>query len=402
MGHKKWLALAMLIGAITTAAVVAGTSAARPGSTSPIVIGLVANSSGGMSAYDDPPDNGVTLAVADINAKGGVLGRQLKIDFFDEKTTPSLSATGATKVIGDGAVAVLASCDFDFGSPAAVTANQHHLIGMSTCAGDPKFGAQGIGPYGYSMANTTNFEGAALAEYAYNNMHWRTAYVITDTTIQYTKGIAGYTAQVFQKLGGKIDGQDTMSNADQSISAQITRLKAVKPAPDFVILSSFNPGLAAAVKQVRAAGVTLPLIGGAGWDGTYWTNGIPKFSNAYHGALGFIDYKVPAYAAAYALALRYKKVFHSAPVDAYFLTGYAAVQAIAEAIKEAGSTDGTKINDKLTHLTNFPTVLGPVTFTTSVHAPSTPEVIDKYVNGKEVYVTAIRPPASLVPTGFKY
>ena len=139
------------------------------------------------------------------------------------------------------------------------------------------------------MANTTNFEGAALAEFAYNKMHWRTAYVITDTTIQYTKGIAQYTSQVFKQLGGKVVGQDTMSNADQSIAAQITRLKAVKPAPDFVVLSSFNPGLAAAVKQVRAAGVNLPLIGGAGWDGTYWLKGIPKFSNAYHGALGFVE-----------------------------------------------------------------------------------------------------------------
>jgi branched-chain amino acid transport system substrate-binding protein len=400
MRHKKWLALTILAGAFTSAAVLATTVGARTGAN-PIIIGLVANSSGTMSAYDDPPDNGVTLAIDDINAKGGVLGRPLKIAFFDEKTQPSLSATGATQVIGQGAVAVLASCDFDFGSPAAIVANSHHLVGMSTCAGDPKFGAQGIGPYGYSMANTTNFEGAALAMFAYNTMHWRNAYVITDTTIQYTKGIAKYTADVFQKLGGKIIGQDTMSNADQSISAQITRLKAVKPAPDFVILSSFNPGLAAAVKQVRAAGVTLPLIGGAGWDGTYWLTGIPKFSNAWHGALGFVNYKTPQYGQDNAIAQKYKARFHSFPPNAYFLTGYAAVQALAEAIKEAGSTDGTKINDKLTHLTNFQTALGPVTFTPTVHAPSTPEVIDKYVNGKELYVTAIRPPASLVPNPFK-
>ncbi len=398
MRHRKWLAAAALMGVVGTAALLAQTVGARSNASNEIIIGMVANSSGTMAAYDDPPDNGAQLAINDINKAGGVLGKKLKIAFFDEKTQPSLSATGAIQVIGQGAVAILASCDFDFGSPAAIVANQHKMPGISTCAGDPKFGAQGIGPYAYSMANTTNFEGAALAEFAYNKMHWRTAYVLTDTTIQYTKGIAQYTSQVFKQLGGKVVGQDTMSNADQSIAAQITRLKAVKPAPDFVVLSSFNPGLAAAVKQVRAAGVNLPLIGGAGWDGTYWLNGIPKFSNAWHGALGFVNSpgKVKG---DYEAAQAYKKAYGSFPPNAYFLTGYAAIQVLAEAMKEAGTTDGAAVNAKLTHLTNFPTVLGPVTFTPTVHAPQTPEVIDKYVNGKELYVTAIRP--TNVPNPFK-
>lgn len=398
MQRKKWPVLFALMGVVGVSATLAQTVGARS-TANPIIIGLVANATGFMSAYDGPPDNGVNLAVKDINAAGGLLGgRQLKVVFFDQKTQTSLSATGAINVIGKGAVAVLASCDFDFGSPAAIVANQHKIPGISTCAGDPKFGAQGIGPYGYSMANTTNFEGAALAQFAYKTMHWRTAYVITDTTIQYTKGIAKYTAQVFQQLGGKIVGQDTMSNADQSVAAQITRLKAVSPAPDFVILSSFNPGLAAAVKQVRAAGVNLPLIGGAGWDGTYWLKGIPSLSNAWHGALGYTN-GPSSLKGQYAVAQEYQRTYHSKPVNAYFLTGYAAVQVLAEAIKEANSTDGTKINDKLTHLTNFNTVLGPVTFTPTVHAPSTPEVIDKYVNGKEVFVTTVRPTS--VPNPFK-
>jgi branched-chain amino acid transport system substrate-binding protein len=385
----KSLGAVVLAGALVAAAIVSQTVSARP-SADPIIIGLVTNSSGFMSAYDGPPDNGVALAVKKINSTGGVLGRQLKIVHFDQKTKPELGSTGAIDVINKGAVAILASCDFDFGSPAALVANQKKMPGMSTCAGDPKFGAQGIGPYAYSMADTTNIEGGALAEFAYNRMKWRTAYVITDTTIQYTKGIAKFTADAFEHLGGKIVGEDTMSNADQSIAAQITRLKAVKPAPDFVILSSFNPGLAAAVKQVRAAGVNLPLIGGAGWDGTYWLKGIPKFSNAYHAALGYINGPSPL-KGQYAIAKEYQRTYKTKPVNAYFLTGYAAVQALAEAIRRAGTTDGEKVNEKLTNLKNFNTVLGPVTFTPTTHAPATPVVIAQYKNGKETYVTTIRP-----------
>ena len=119
MRHKKWLGLAMLIASIATTAVLTQAGGARP-NAGPIIIGLVTNSSGFMSAYDGPPDNGVKLAVRDIDAAGGVLGRQLQIVHFDQKTQTSLSATGALNVIGKGAVVVLASCDFDFGSPAAM------------------------------------------------------------------------------------------------------------------------------------------------------------------------------------------------------------------------------------------------------------------------------------------
>jgi branched-chain amino acid transport system substrate-binding protein len=392
-----WLGATVAIAALT-AMTTSASAATSQRSADPIVIGLVANQTGFMQAYDDPPSQGVELAVRDINAAGGVLGRQLKVVKFDEKTKPELGSTGALDVISKGASAVITSCDFDFGSPAALAAQTKKVPGLSTCAGDPKFGAQGIGQYAYTMAQTTNYEGGAIAQWAYQTMKWRTAYVITDTTIEYTKGIARFTSDAFKHLGGKVVGTDTMSNADQSISAQITRLKGVKPAPDFVVLSSFNPGLAAAVKQVRAAGIKLPLIGGSGWDGTYWLKGIPKLSNAYHGALGFTN--GPGVAKNWAVSQKYKKAYGKTPINAYFLTGYVAVQAIAQAIKTSKSTEGEKINDALQKLRNFPTVMGPLTLTKTQHSPLTfPEVIAKYQNGKEIYVMSLTP--KYIPDPFK-
>jgi ABC-type branched-subunit amino acid transport system substrate-binding protein len=84
MRHRK-LGLMIGVAVVAAAAMLSQTVGARP-TAGPIVIGLVTNSSGFMSAYDGPPDNGVRLAVQAINAKGGVLGRQLKVEHFDEKS----------------------------------------------------------------------------------------------------------------------------------------------------------------------------------------------------------------------------------------------------------------------------------------------------------------------------
>lgn len=364
---------------------------------SPIIIGAVISKTGFMSGYDGPPLQGVQLAVRDINAKGGVLGRPLKVEVFDQKSQPALGATGAQQLIQGGAKALIVACDYDIGGPAALVGNQKHIPAMSTCAGDAKFGVQGIGPYAYTMANTANYEGAALADWAYRIKKWRRAYIITDTGLQYTKDVAKYTGQVFAKLGGKIVGQDTMSSADPSISAQITRLKSVHPAPNFVVLSAYVPDLSSAVKQIRAAGVKLPLIGGAGWDGTYWTKGLPT-ANLFHGALGFVD--GPAIRSEWAIAKKYIKTYHQKPVNAYFLTGYADIQAIAEAIKRAGTTSGPKVNAKLESLHKFPTVMGPLTFTKTTHNPTSyPEVIVTYVGHKQKFVMKYFP--KNVPNPFK-
>jgi branched-chain amino acid transport system substrate-binding protein len=360
-------------------------------STQPIILGEVLSFTGGMSAYDGPPAQGVDLAVADINAKGGVLGRQLKVIKFDQKTDAKLASTGAEQLISQGATAIITACDFDFGGPAALVANSHNMPGISTCAGDPKFGVQGIGPYAYSMALTSNYLGGAISEFAYNVKNWHSMYVITDTTIEFTKSVGKYTTQAFQTLGGKVVGQDTMSSSDQSIAAQITRLKAANPKPDFLLLSSFNPDLASAMKQIRDAGITLPVMGHAGYDGTYWLTSMPTLSDVYFAAEGFVF--GPAIPAEWDVAQRITATFGAAPASDYVLDGYALIQALAGAMTQAGSTDGKAVNDKLQALTNFPTVMGPLTYTSTNHSPVRPVSINAFQNGKEVFIQQYTPKA---------
>ena len=376
--------------AISAVLFAAGAGAAAAATASgPIIIGVVESKTGFMSAYDGPPSQGIDLAVKDINAAGGVLGRQLQVIRFDQKTDPALAATGATTLIDQGAIAIIAACDFDFGSPAAVIANSKQLPAISTCAGDPKFGAQGIGPYAYSMALGSNYQAGALAEWTYTKKNWHTAYVITDTTVEYTKGLAKHFSTAFTALGGKVVGEASISMKDLSIAAQITNLKALNPQPDQIFIASFVPDLTSAVKQLRAAGVNTPIVGGSGYDGEDWTKAIPGLSNVFFGAEGYTF--GPAVAPEWELTQKYTAAYGSAPTSNTFLTGYAVVQALAAAIGQAGTTDGVAVNDKLTNLKDIPTALGPLSYTPDNHAPLRPMALNAFDGGKEIFLEFVTP-----------
>ena len=357
--------------------------------SNPIIIGVVESKTGFMSAYDGPPSQGIDLAVKHINDAGGVLGRPIQIISFDQKTDPALAATGATALIDQGAVAIVAACDFDFGSPAAVVANTRQIPAISTCAGDPKFGVQGIGPYAYSMALGSNYQAAALAEWTYATKNWHTAYVITDTTVEYTKGLARYFKDSYADFGGIIVGETNISMKDLSIGAQINNLKSLDPAPDQIFIASFVPNLTSVVSQIRAAGVEIPIVGGSGYDGEEWALAIPNLSEVYFGAEGYT--LGPAVPSQWALAEKYRETYGSAPTSSTFLTGYSVIQTFAAAIEQAGTTDGPAVNDKLSNLKEEPTILGSLSYTPTNHSPLRPMALNAFSNGKVIFLDFITP-----------
>src|SRR5207244_2938958 len=118
-----------------------------------------------------------------------------------------------------------------------------------------------------------------LAEWAYKVKHWRNAYTITDTTIDTEKQTCTAFRQRWQGLGGKGLGQDTFQQNDPSVAAQITRMKSVRKKLDVFALCSYQPGAAKALRQIRAAGINTPMVGGEDWDGTYWQKAVPNLSN---------------------------------------------------------------------------------------------------------------------------
>jgi branched-chain amino acid transport system substrate-binding protein len=239
-----------------------------------ITIGAPLALTGALNFADGPQLQGIQLAIADINAKGGVLGHKLKLITADTKSNPPTIATAAQTVLNGGAQFMIPTMDYDFGGPSARLANAHKMLAVTT-AGDPRLGLQGIGPYMFNVYPGSPTEGAVAAEFAYNDKHWKHVYVLTDQTISHAKTVCAAFKQSFTRLGGTISGDDTFKGTDQSIATQVSRMRAAQANTDAVLECSLSTGGISAMRQIRGGGITKPIILDNAYDGTYWFSALP-------------------------------------------------------------------------------------------------------------------------------
>jgi branched-chain amino acid transport system substrate-binding protein len=361
----------------------------------PITIGFVVGETGVLEAYDVPAMTMAELAIEDINAEGGIDGRQIETLSADMKSKPELAGTAATEVISQGADVLLLPCDFDLGSPAGVVAQEEGKVGISLCAASTNFGPAGIGDLAYTMGLAGVAEGASAAEWAFEEQGWSSTFVLLDTTLDQNKQGVDAFKETWSRLGGDLVGESTFKQEDQSIDSQVNQIVDVQDQLDFVYLSSFQPGLASAIKQLRDAGLDIPIVTGSDSDGDYWKEAIPDVSDMYFTAMASIYGDDPDERVNETLT-RFEEETGEPPLVSAFLGGFAAVEAIQKAVEEAGSTDGAAMTEVMQGFTEEPFII-ETTFTPEFHITLDPTVrIMEVQNGKTSFVTEWKP--SEVPT----
>lgn len=369
-------------------------STIRTKQAKPILVGAAVSTSGFMAPYDQPPTQAAQMAIDELNKKGGLLGRPLKLVIQNARSDINQGANAGVALLDKGADFLIVSCDFDFGGGAALEAQKRGKLAFSTCAASTKFGPQGIGPLAFTMATAAPAQASIMAEWAYNTKGWRTAYTLMDTTVDYEKQECGGFKDRWKTLpGAKLLGEDTFKQEDASIASQITRLKSLKKLPDFFMLCSYQPGGAKALRQIRAAGINIPMLSGEDWDGSYWQKAVPNVSNVYFDTYGSIfgddpDPKVNAF---------FKKLKPTAPTS-HAETGYTIIQAYAEAVKRAKSLDSVKVQKALETFKDVPLLTGPTSFTPQYHIQFYRSMrIIQVQKGKDSFVTVYRPKKVPIP-----
>jgi branched-chain amino acid transport system substrate-binding protein len=362
------LAAFTLAAAGLAAAIVAGMGglAANAASKKPIVFGFATAQTGPISAFDKPGVIGATLAIDALNKTGGILGRPIKIVAADTQSSIAQGSIAGDQVIADGANAVFVTPDYNFGGGAAREAQKHGLISISMGAGSPLFGVQGIGTLAYTMGMAAQTDGTIAAEWGYKVKHWRTAYMLNDTTTTYDTQYCSSFTTIWRQLGGKILGQSTFANTDPTIQTQVTAITSLSKAPDVIAVCSYGAGNAVAVKQLRDAGVKSALFGDNSDDGTSWyQSSIPTLSNYYYGDSAS-SYGDDPSAAVNAFDRAYKAKTGAWPPNVYALLGYVGVQAVAHAMDKAGTTNGKAVAAVMNTYNKQPFAV-TVTFTPTLH-----------------------------------
>lgn len=354
-----------LVLAVGTILTTTGLSTAQD--NKPIIIGAAIAQSGFIAAYDADPAKAAEMAISDINEAGGVLQRPLKMIYSDTKSEIPQGAVAATEVLDQGADIVIVTGDFDFGGTAARTANAQGKIAIAPFAADPKFGLEGIGPYAFTFSTASDTVGTVLAEFA-TSQGWKTAYALTQTNIQYDLSVSKAFQTRFKELNGNgsLVGTDTFSMDDATIASHITRIRALDPQPDVLLLSSFAPAGPAALRQLRAAGLNMPVLSGEDMDGDYWLESVPNLNNFYYAAMGSIFGDDPR-AEVNKFITRFKEQYGNHPSTAHTLTGYSVIQAIKTAAERAGSTDSDDIKAEFEKFDDESLLVGPTSFSPTTH-----------------------------------
>ena len=369
----KWSALIALLVAGAAIAAVAGTTGgkAAPAAKKPIIIGAAVDLSGIMKPFDSAALLAAKLRAAQINAKGGVNGRKIKFIQCDTKIVnpPNSQAKAcAQKLLSQGAMALLVTCDVELAAPATQEAINHGKLALGSCIGTDEQGPKRFGPKGrlaFSFGNVAQDEGAAMAQYAVKKKKWKKAIVVTDKSLVYFRDVTAAFKKRFKALGGKVVRDDSFVQGQNQIPALVNRIRSTRGGQVIVTSTTFGdwPALVSGLRSLR---VNTPLMNSWAGDGTNWYPKNPKVTKYWYVTFASIFGDDPNPAV--------KKLFNQikakqgAPATGSFVTGATAVDALVKAIKQAkGSTKGLVLAKKLEAFKGVPTISGKISFSKRIH-----------------------------------
>jgi branched-chain amino acid transport system substrate-binding protein len=339
----------------TKAAAAAPTAAPQAATGGTIKIGWGGPLTGDQAFFGKTWLNGSQLAVNEVNAAGGLLGKKLEIVPLDDQADPKQGTVVAQRLADDSSiVAVIAHFNSGVTIPAEPIYNKARLAEVTNST-NPKITQLGFDTIFRPIAND-NMQGGLPAEYAIQQLKAKTAAVIHDKQA-FGQGVSDVFAAKFKELGGTVTSVNGITHGDTDFSAVVTKIKNENP--DVIQFGGTQVDGGLLLKQIRAQGMKQPMFSD---DGCYTPEFIQVAGKDV--AEGFMTtFQVPPYdssPAAKAFADNYKKAFNEDP-GPYSGNGYIEAQVIIQAIKAANSADREAIIKALRNV-SLDTMYGPIAF----------------------------------------
>ena len=250
----------------STAASAAGSTAAS-GDT--IKVGVIGPLTGDVSVYGKAVVNGATLYLKQVNEKGGVNGKQLEIITMDEQGDATQAVTCFTKMCDQGITALVGDVTTT-PTLAVVAESQDYNMPMVTASATAEavtYDAETDTVYEnvFRATFTDPFQGIKMADYAYQKLGYTKAAVIFKKGADYNEGLAENFVNEFEAQGGTIVDQESYSDGDVDYKTQLTTI--LGKAPETVFCPNYYQEVGQILSQAESIGLTVPFLGGDGWDG---------------------------------------------------------------------------------------------------------------------------------------
>lgn len=318
-----------------------------------IRIGASGPVTGSMAIYGENLKNGVTQAIEDINASGGVLGQKLELVFGDDQGDPRQGVSVANKMVGDGVRFLVGHINSGVTIPATNVYSEAGVLAITPTGTNPQITERGL-PMVFRACGRDDQQGAVAGKYLAEKFKGKTIAIVHDKTT-YGKGLADETQKALRAAGGQDAVYLALNAGEKDYTAVVSRLKAANV--DVVFYGGAIGEAGLLLRQMRDQGVQATLMSG---DGISSTEFATLAGPAVAGTLMTYS-RDPRHnpAAKDAVARFMSKNIDPEP---YVLYSYASVQVLAEAMKRAKSTDPKAVAAEMHRGDNFETVVGPIAF----------------------------------------
>ncbi|MEB3101064.1 ABC transporter substrate-binding protein [Ferviditalea candida] len=356
-----------------------------------IKIGANLELSGAVASYGQSIAEGIDLAVEEINKGGGIDGKKLEIIKVDNKSDAAEATNAAIKLTSQDKVSAIigaATSGDTVAQVQVVTDNHTVLLTPSGTSPIVTVGQDGkVNDYVFRTCFIDPFQGNVAANFAAKELKVTKAAIFADSASDYAKGLAVSFKDTFTKAGGSIVSEEAYVAKDTDFRATLTRIKAANP--EFIFIPGYYEEVGLIIKQARELGITVPFMGGDGWDSPKLVElaGAAALNNTYitnHYSSEDPDKTIQTFVTAF------KGKYNGKSPDAFNALGYDSVYLLADGIKRAGSADGAKIKDALAQTKDLALVSGKITIDQQ-HNPAKTATVLEYKDGKQVFKTKVNP-----------
>jgi branched-chain amino acid transport system substrate-binding protein len=359
-------------------------SSDRAKETGPIVIGSYLSMTGTMATFGITTERGERMAVDEVNAAGGVKGRKLELVVLDDQGKADEAGNTVTRLIDvNNAIALIGEVASTLSLVGGRIAQKRGIPMVSPSSTNPK--VTEVGDYVFRVCFLDPFQGFVMAKFAHENLKLTKVAIFKDIRNDYSIGLSDSFRKAFTEMGGQIVAEESFSAGDTEFSAQLTKIKGT--APEGIYVPGYYTEVGTIARQARRLGITVPLMGGDGWEspelrkiggkdvvGSYFSNHFAH-DNPTPSAKKFIQ--------------AYEAKYHEA-APALAALGYDSVMVIVEAMKRAAEITPKAIRDELAKTQNYNAVTGKLTLDEGRN-PVKPAVILKVNETGESFAAEIAP-----------
>lgn len=370
---KKFLAAMLAASMMISLAACGGNSGQK---SDKIIIGGIAPLTGDAAEYGIAVNNGVLMAIEEINAAGGILGKQIEYIPMDDKGDPTEAVNAYNKLMQDGMVGLVGAVT---SKPTIAVAQKAAQDGIPMISASATAAAvTEAGPNIFRTCFIDPYQGELLANYAKQRLEATTVAVLYDNSDDYSQGVAAAFRDEAEKLGLTVTAYESYEAKTDDFNAQLTKIKSGNP--DVIMAPCYYSTAAKIITQARNLGIESTMIGPDGWSGllNQVKDNVQVLNNGFYCSQYSRDSENPAMQE---FIKKYNEKF-GIQENMFAVLGYDSMKILAAAMEAAGSTDSDKVVEAMKN-TNYVGLTGTTTFDEN-NNPIREAFIIEFVDGKEV------------------